>query len=184
MIRLKRYSEFMSILEDKSGTMYEYGCIMLYATFPNWDKFTGGIDKNLLFDPENERYGVETEPHITILYGIHKEVDDEQVIAMFSDIKKSDFDIEANGLDCFYNKDYDVLKMNIKSEKLNELNKLASTLPHTSAYPDYKPHITVAYLTKGNGNKFVDLNFKMKINTIDKIVYSKTNGEKIDIPLI
>ena len=82
------------------------------------------------------------------------------------------------------NKDYDVLKMNIKSEKLNELNKLASTLPHTSTYPDYKPHITVAYLTKGNGNNYVDLNFKMKINTIDKIVYSKSNGEKIDIPLI
>jgi hypothetical protein len=39
----------MQILEDKSGTMYEYGCLMLYVTFPNWNKFIGGIDKNLLF---------------------------------------------------------------------------------------------------------------------------------------
>jgi 2'-5' RNA ligase len=184
MIRLKRYSEFMSILEDKSGTMYEYGCLMLHTNFPNWSGFVGNINKDELYDPNNERYGIETEPHITILYGIHKEVDDDQVIAMFSDIKKSDFDLEVNGLDCFYNKDYDVLKMNIKSEKLNELNNLAKKLPHTSTYPDYKPHITVAYLTKGNGNNYVDLNFKMKINTIDKIVYSKTNGKKIDIPLI
>ena len=53
MIRLKRYSEFMQILEDKSGTMYEYGCLMLYVTFPNWDKFIGCIDKNFLFEPEN-----------------------------------------------------------------------------------------------------------------------------------
>ena len=174
----------MSILEDKSGTMYEYGCLMLQTNFPNWSGFVGNINKDELYDPNNERYGIETEPHITILYGIHKEVDDDQVIAMFSDIKKSDFDLEVNGLDCFYNKDYDVLKMNIKSEKLNELNNLAKKLPHTSTYPDYKPHITVAYLTKGNGNNYVDLNFKMKINTIDKIVYSKTNGEKIDIPLI
>ena len=184
MIRLKRYSEFMSLLEDKSGTMYEFGCLMLYVKFPNWNEFVGDIKKDELYDPNNERYGVETEPHITILYGIHKEVDDEQVMAMFSDIKKSDFDLEVNGLDCFFNKDYDVLKMNIKSEKLDELNNLAKKLPHTSTYPDYKPHITIAYLTKGNGNNYVDLNFKMKINTIDKIVYSKTNGEKIDIPLI
>ena len=174
----------MSILEDKSGTMYEYGCLMLYIKFPNWDEFVGNINKDELYDPQNKRYGIETEPHITILYGIHKEVDDDQVMAMFSDIKKSDFDLEVNGLDCFYSKDYDVLKMNIKSEKLNELNNLAEKLPHTSTYPDYKPHITIAYLTKGNGNNYVDLNFKMKINTIDKIVYSKTNGEKIDIPLI
>ena len=77
-----------------------------------------------------------------------------------------------------------VLKMNVKSEKLNELNKLATRLPHTSTYPDYKPHLTIAYLTKGNGNKFVNSNFNLKIDTIDKIVYSKTNGEKIDIPLL
>lgn len=103
---------------------------------------------------------------------------------MFSDIKESDFDLEVNGLDCFYNKDYDVLKMDIKSEKLNELNNLAKKLPNTSTYPDYRPHITVAYLTKGNGKNYVDLNFRTKINTIDKIVYSKTNGTKIEIPLI
>ena len=184
MNRLKRYSEFMSILEYKSGTMYEYGCLMLYVKFPNWDEFVGDINKDELYEPNNERYGIETEPHITILYGIHKEVDDEQVMAMFSDIKESDFDLEVNGLDCFYNKDYDVLKMDIKSEKLNELNNLAKKLPNTSTYPDYRPHITVAYLTKGNGKNYVDLNFRTKINTIDKIVYSKTNGTKIEIPLI
>ena len=184
MIRLKKYSQFMLILEDKSGTMYEYGCLMLHVTFPNWDKFVGNINKDYLFEPENERYGIETDPHITILYGIHKDVDDDQVISMFSDIKKSDFDLESTGIDCFYNKDYDVLKMNVKSDKLNELNRLATELPHTSTYPDYRPHITIAYLTKGMCNRYVDLNFNMKINNIDKIVYSKPNGEKIDIPLL
>lgn len=174
----------MSVLEDKSGNMYEYGCLMLYVKFNNWNDFIGQIDRELLYEPENERYGVETEPHITILYGIHKDVDDEQVIALFSDIKKSGFDITVDGVDCFYNKEYDVLKMNVKSEKLNELNELATRLPHTSTYPDYKPHLTIAYLTKGNGNKFVNSNFNLKIDTIDKIVYSKTNGEKIDIPLL
>jgi hypothetical protein len=74
--------------------------------------------------------------------------------------------------------------MNVSSEKLHELNKLAKNLPHTDSYPDYKPHLTIAYLLKGKGNKYVNPNFNLNINTIDKIVYSKTNGEKIDIPLI
>jgi 2'-5' RNA ligase len=182
-MRLKRYFEFMSILEDKSGTMYEYGCLMIYVKIPNWEQFIGDVDRETLYEPENERYGLETEPHATILYGIHKDVSDEQVLEMFSNIKKSDFDIYVDSIDCFYNKDYDVLKMNIKSNKLNELNKLATQLPHTSTYPDYKPHLTIGYFLKGMANKYVNLNFDMKINTIDKIVYSKTNGEKIDIPL-
>jgi len=180
---IKTFSEFELYLESKSGSMYEYGCLMLYVNFPNWERFIGQIDKNLLYEPENERYGVESEPHITILYGIHSNVDDEQVIALFSDIDKSSFNIQSKGIDCFYNKDYDVLKMNVESAELRKLNELASNLPHTSTYPDYKPHITIAYFKKGNANPFINENFNIKINTIDKIVYSKTNGEKIDIPL-
>lgn len=176
----------MSILEYKSGTMYEYGCVMLYLEMPNWKGFLDGlgIEESNLYEPGNERYGIETDPHLTILYGINKDVSDEKVLEMFSNIKKSDFDIFVDGIDCFYGKDYDVLKMNVKSNKLNELNKLATQLPHTSTYPDYKPHITIGYFLKGKSNEYVDLNFDMKIDTIDKIVYSKSNGETIDIPLV
>jgi 2'-5' RNA ligase len=183
MIRLKRYSDFMSLLEDKSGTMYEYGCLMVYLDLPNWSKVVSNIDKRELYEPSSERYGIETEPHITILYGIHSDVSDGQVIELFEGVKKTDFDITVNGIDCFFNKDYDVLKMDVKSNKLNELNELCKTLPHTSAYPDYKPHITIAYLLKGNGSKYMNPTFQMKMNNIDKIVYSKPNGEKIDISL-
>ena len=80
MIRLKKYSEFMLISEDKSGTNYEYGCLMLYVNLPNWQKFTSQIDIKDLYEPDIERYGVETDPHATILYGIHKNVDDDEVI--------------------------------------------------------------------------------------------------------
>lgn len=184
MIRLKRYKDFMFLSEDKSGTNYEYGCLMLYVNLPNWDKFTSQIDKDDLYEPTSERYGIETEPHATILYGIHKDVDDEEVVALFSDLNSSDFDLNVEGLDCFFNPEYDVLKMNLDSNKLRQLNKLATRLPHTTTFPDYKPHITVAYLKNGKGKNYMEPNFKMKIDTIDKIVYSKPNGEKIDIPLI
>jgi len=184
MGKIKTYSEFMFISEDKSGTNYEYGCLMLNLNFPNWKIFTSNIDKDDLYDSESERYGIETEPHVTILYGIHKSVDDDVVYALFSDLKKNDFDLKVSGIDCFFNKDYDVLKMNILSDKLSELNKLAKRLPHTSDYPDYKPHITIAYLQKGKASQYANPNFNINLDNINKIVYSKSNGQKISIPVI
>jgi len=173
----------MKICEDKSGTMYEFGCLMLYVKFPNWSEFTSQIDSSFLYEPESERYGLETEPHITILYGIHKDVKDEDVLDLFSDINTKEFDLKLSGIDCFKNKDYDVLKINIKSDKLNELNTIAKSLPHTDTYPDYKPHLTIAYLKKGYGDTFSNKDFETTLVNLDKIVYSKTNGEKISIPL-
>lgn len=184
MGKIKSYSEFMFISEDKSGTNYEYGCLMLNLNFPNWKIFTSDIDHEDLYQSESERYGIETDPHVTILYGIHKSIDDDVVDALFSDFKKSDFDLRVEGIDCFYNKDYDVLKMNIFSNKLNELNKLAKRLPHTSDYPDYKPHITIAYLQKGKASQYENPNFIVKLDNIDKIVYSKSDGQKICIPVV
>lgn len=183
MKRVVTYSDFMKILEYKSSTMYEYGCLMIYVKFPNWQAFTNSIDKSILYEPQNERYGIETDPHITILYGIHDNVGDRDVVNLFSDIKKTDFDLILKGIDCFKNKDYDVLKLNVKSEKLNQLNNIAKTLPHTNTFPDYKPHLTIAYLKSGYGDSFSNPNFQTKLIEIDKIVYSKPNGEKISIPL-
>lgn len=179
---IKQFEKFKLFLE-KDSTLYEYGCLMVYLTIPNWDRIISNIDPNHLYNPENERYGKETEPHCTILYGIHSDVSDEEIISMFSNLEVSDFDVEVDGIDCFYNKDYDVLKLNVRSDKLNQLNGLAKELPHTSDYPDYKPHITLAYLIKNFGKLYVDPTFNMFVDKIDKIVYSKPNGEKIDIPL-
>lgn len=176
--------EKFTLFLEKDSSMYEYGCLMVYVEIPYWKDFLQKINIDDLFESENERYGLETEPHCTILYGVHSDVDDSEVLSLFDGITEDEFDIKINGIDCFFNKDYDVLKMNVVSEKLNELNKLARSLPHTSQYLDYKPHLTLAYLKKGNGTKYIDQTFSMNINTINKIVYSKPNGEKIDISLL
>lgn len=180
---IKTFEKFILFLE-KDSKMYEYGCLMVYLNLPYWDQFLSKIQPGDLYQTDNDRYGLETEPHCTILYGIHSDVNDEDVFKLFDGIKKSDFDLSIDGIDCFYNKDYDVLKMNVKSEKLNELNSLAKSLPHTSHFQDYKPHLTLAYLQKGEGRKYIDPTFMMEINSIDKIVYSKPSGEKIDITLL
>lgn len=171
---------------EKDSKMYEYGCLMVYLKMSNWAEFTKDILDDDLYDSENSRYGMETEPHCTILYGLHPEIEDEDVKKLFENIEKEDFDIQLAGKDCFYNDEYDVLKINIISEKLNELHELAkNNFDYTSQYSTFKPHITIAYLKKGRGKKYVDSDFEGFIDTdsIEKIVYSKTNGEKIDIHL-
>lgn len=180
---IKDFNKFKLFLE-KDSKMYEFGCLMVYLSVPNWHKLISKINPTHLYSPDNERYGLESEPHCTILYGIHSDVSDDEVISMFSNLNKNDFDIEVDGIDCFHNKDYDVLKLNVKSQALNHLNTIAKELPHTSDYPDYKPHITICYLNKNFGRLYVDPTFNIFIDTIDKIVYSKPNGQKIDIPLL
>ena len=180
---IKDFKKFKLFLE-KDSTIYEFNCLMVYLNIPNWSNFINQIKIEELFDPQNERYGLESEPHCTILYGIHNDIADEEVISTFSNLNKEDFDLKVNGIDCFYNKDYDVLKMNVESEMLDNLNILAKQFPHTSNFPDYKPHITIGYLNKGTGNKYINPTFSLDLsNNVDRIVYSKTDGTKIDIPI-
>ena len=73
--------------------------------------------------------------------------------------------------------------MNVVSKKLVELNKLCKKLPHTDTYPTYMPHITIAYLNKGEGMNFMDKTFTLTVDNIGKIIYSKTNGDQIEIPI-
>jgi 2'-5' RNA ligase len=174
-------TNYETFLEGKSGKLYRYGCVMLYLNIPNWKSIISRIDESDLYDAENPTHGYETSPHVTILFGLHSNVNDEDVIKVFDGLKSSDLDINIEGIDCFKNKDFDVVKMNVESNKLNELNKELSKLPHTTDYPDYKPHITLAYVLPGKGEKYIEPDYKYKFDNLDKILYKKTNGEKITI---
>ena len=164
--------------------MYEYGCIMLYLSIPNWIENTYHFDDSLLYNPDIGRYGIECNPHITILYGIHSEVCDSDVVKLFEHTRKSDFDIKIKGINCFYNEEYDVLKLDVTSEKLVLLNGLCRNLPHTDLFKDYKPHITIGYFIKGGSDQYINQNSPLDIINIEKIVYSKPNGEKVVIDLL
>ena len=61
------------ILNEKAGDVYEYGCAMLYFDFPEINKVHDAIDPKELYEEEDDRsYGIENEPHTTLLYGLHK----------------------------------------------------------------------------------------------------------------
>jgi hypothetical protein len=72
MNKLMTFSQF--ILE-KSGDTYDSGCVMLYFDFPEINKIHDAIKPDDLYKEEGDRsYGIEDEPHCTLLYGLKQGV--------------------------------------------------------------------------------------------------------------
>lgn len=176
--------------EAKSG--YDYGCVMLYCDFPeSVIKLQDVINPEDLFKAEdNGGYGIETEAHCTLLYGLHEEVTVDEVNDVLLDTIFSD--LKATGPTLFENEKFDVLKYDVTYPTrggafLHKANEALKQFPHTSTFPDYHPHMTIAYLKPGLGKKYVTL-FKDKglgefITKPDYAVYSQTDGTKTKIPI-
>jgi 2'-5' RNA ligase len=159
----------------------KYGCVMVFLDLSTkkWDSIQEKIDeKDIYFGDGKEEFGRELEPHITVLFGLHSDVSDEDIEKITNKITSIDFDLA--GISCFENSMFDVLKFDIESEDLHELNKKFSELPHTTDYPDYHPHSTICYLKKGMGEKYVKLLSDIKTISANssEIVYSKADGTK------
>ena len=121
--------------------------------------------------------------HVTVLYGIHSECPNKT--------KKS---LKGNGsvkvkfgeVNVFTNPDnFDVVVVDVISKDLVALNeKLKKEVPFTNKYDSYRPHVTIAYIKKGKGEKHkgVDVweNEEFKTN---KIIFSSKNGTKNSVRL-
>jgi 2'-5' RNA ligase len=186
--------ENLKLLTEEKKATYEYGCVMLYLDFERnfWNRLSSLIKEEDLFLGENndERYGFESEPHITLLYGIHNDVPDSEVETKIKQLKIGNIDFTETSK--FDSEDYDVLKFTVKGETLNKANELLKELPHTSSFPNYEPHATIAYLKKGMFQKyktiiddFIFRDFPDGVPfVLDRFVFSKADGTKIDYPII
>lgn len=126
--------------------------------------------------------GRETKPHVTVLYGLHKSDADsvKQVLA-----KKPAGNMTVGGLSLFTNdRRHDVLKADINSPLLQELHESLKQLPHTSKFKDYAPHMTIAYLKKGMGKKYVGkMDLAGEQHPVDRVTFSSTDESRTAIPL-
>ena len=172
------------LLNEGSGG-HEYGCVMLFLPIEKewWSEMTDKIKEEDVYNPEGERdYGIQphNEAHVTILYGIHKDVPDEDVEALIE--KMSAPEVTLKKISIFENGDkgFDVVKFDVSGEDLHKMNKMFRDLPHTNDYPDYHPHATIAYVKDGTGKDYVRNLSDEETLTIkpNKIVYSKANGTK------
>ncbi len=98
--------------------------------------------------------GMETEPHITVKYGLTGVTYPELVEETRSN---GGGKVRLGVTSLFENPDADVLKVSAVSHALHALHKSLSRLPNDDKYPEYTPHATVAYLKPGKGKKYVGL---------------------------
>ncbi len=97
--------------------------------------------------------GIETDTHITVIYGI-TENDPDAVQACLDSIPVGVFFTVGNTT-IFQEDDYDVVVLEIDSPELEALHQaIRETVPNEQTYDTYVPHITLAYVKRGMGMKY------------------------------
>lgn len=169
----KTYGEF---LFEKKSDSYSKGCAMIYFDFPDMEGFHEMIDEEDLYTEEGDRsYGIEDEPHITLLYGLNNNVSSANVFEILNNFKVDK--IKLTEVTAFKNEKFDVLKWDVECETLFEINKELVKLPHKNDFPDYHPHATIAYLKSGTADKYIEKMKAMSYTVKPTVyVYSMANG--------
>lgn len=109
-----------------------------------------------LYVEEDGGCGRETEQHCTVLYGLTDQQPSEALRQIVKHTKP--FLIELGGISIFENPKFDVVKLDVISEELHNLHyELRRSCPNENKYPDYKPHVTVAYVKPGVGKKYAQM---------------------------
>lgn len=176
--------KLLDLLNENSTSKYEYGCVMLEFNFLQFKNIQSNIEEDIYIEKGDKTYGLEDEAHITLLYGLHKEVTLEQVKSKLDYYKFGPEGILLNNISCFNSKKYDVLKFDAKGEILHEMNEDLRSFPYTSDFPEYHPHLTIGYLKPGKG-KIYTQGFKgLKFEIFPKnIIYSQVDGTKNKIKI-
>ena len=124
--------------------------------------------------------------HITVKYGLHTSNSDEvaKIVRGFGPVtvklgKTSIFPANEK-------KSYDVVKVAVTGDDIHRLNKLISDSTEcTDTWPDFKPHLTIAYVMPGFGRKYSGLDtFEGMELTFDTLQFSNKEREKTEIPLV
>ena len=165
-------SKFEKFMESKKEPVYEYGIVKIDLGIKDWKKITSTIDEDDLYEPDPS-FGIEEAPHLTLLYGLDKDVSLEEVKKCFEDIK-GPIKIESSGIDLFENPEFDVVKLSVKKTKvLEDIFQNLSKLPNSNTFKTFIPHITIAYVMSGKGRKYTNPDYNLKIDNITEIKYSK-----------
>ena len=104
-MRVKKYIQFV-----KESTGYKLGCVMVEVPVSNWNEITSIIDKNDLYEVEGENYGIQDNPHLTLLYPVKNGVEYNEVKNILDKVICDKINININGIDIFTNDKFDVVK--------------------------------------------------------------------------
>lgn len=147
-------------VKEQVGTVYKYSSTQVQAPPEIAEKVLKFVlsipDDKVHMDPKDPSLGRELEPHVTIKYGLETKIPDEVEEAVKDESEGIKVTLGTISLFEPEDKPYDVLKVDIHSDDLIRLNKIFSSLPNQDTHPDYHPHLTLAYVKKGQGDEYLD----------------------------
>lgn len=153
---------------------YDYGCVMArideIAANKLFEFNCKFIPNEVLHEEEGHEYGRELVPHITLKYGLVESYTEQQMKQMLQNV--TPFDVQIKGVGVFENESFDVVKFDVDGEGLRALNEMLSKLPNQDQHPEYHPHMTMAYVKKGMGNRFIKNTGKFARVPVNLIEYS------------
>ena len=130
--------------------------------------------------------GREENPHVTVKYGLHDQ-EPEALQSFLRDhgpvtltLGKTNFFPPSAG-----SEGNDVVVVEVDSPQLHGINgDISKTFPVTDTHPDYKPHITLAYVKPGAGQKYAG-NRALEGQQVQakEITFSSRNGQEHAIKL-
>ena len=132
-------------------------CIM--ADLPQKDdilEFIKKIPNECVYEEVGENYGKEANPHVTVMYGLSP-IEETRVKELLNKVPKK-IVAELGKISKFSNTDtpYDVLKIEVKSPHLNKIHEMIrKNFDNNYKWPQYNPHVTLAYVKKGTCNEYV-----------------------------
>ena len=105
----------------------------------------------------------EKDVHVTVKWGTDPKVEAWSIRARLGPRRKAL--VQFGPVTIFENDDRDVLVVTLKSRDLQSMNRLLSAIPNTvTTHPGYTPHVTLAYLRKGRGQKYQDFDIGIQSN--------------------
>lgn len=139
--------------------------------------------KNLFTDPTDPGYGREEEIHCTVLYGLHSSKSN-GVRNLLKRVKP--FKVRLGKISFFTTSPkFDVIKIEVISKELHRIHELIRDNSEvTMKFPEYRPHVTIAYLKKNTYENGIDKNvFSGREFEVDTLLFSSKLGTKTPIRL-
>ncbi len=174
--------------EDDAVEQQEFSCLMLKVTPATSAILSYWARKyikqgDLYIDEDKDGYEDSEELHTTIKFGIHTENPED----LFSIIEGYGPITIKFGLVTKFdtNPNFDVIKIDVESPVLRELNtEISDNIECTDTFPDYHPHITLAYVKKGACNNLVGNDFfNLLSDESEELWFSSKSGEDYLITL-
>lgn len=141
-----------------------------------------GMLPQVIADEDLTESGRETNLHITTKYGLMTSNPNEVRLFVRS-YGKVNVTVGKTGV--FHNQDIDVVYLEISGDTLYGLsNLIGGSIPNEDAWPTYKPHITLAYVKPGTGDKYAGISDLEGLQfTFDVLTFADQAGRETKISL-